>query len=470
MLDGIKIKYMNKENVNKLVRNLSAFGVSIALMSCSPNVAFANGFSSFIFNNLGITTTQPNSSNIQSKTDSNKSLTLHDVSESDDLSYLNAYTDLEYLTINGSGMGRGIEKLPHLKKLTINTLNVDFQYLEFLKKCNGNLVVEINSINAFNTDLLESYTTIKNLNIYVSDKSNIDFKKLSFLKNLTISGLKYNIPIFFSSEDYEYLTNAGVSVSIMDENDKDIYAGFMEIDSKLYDIINSLDITDDMSLEDKMDLILIYVLENCEYEPNLTELDNRLIMPFYKDGYLSSFFNNDTQICGNYAAITKALAHRIGLESYLIESYKHAWNLIEIDGEYYFCDPTFLDSSPVVLGYSGEEKLSEDVLRDNNSSEKEKLVWYMVDYDYYLEYRKEHDKDQTFHAPRNLPSFLVINQDKNDSNVTVSFSNSKKIISVHKNSLFGILSCFGFLHPVLDKKRDTTIDSDEEKKDFAHSH
>ena len=61
---------------------------------------------------------------------------------------------------------------------------------------------------------------------------------------------------------------------------------------------------------------------------------------FYKDGYLKSALENDTQICGNIAALGKALFNRAGLKATMLGNTKHIWNLVTIKGETYCLDLT----------------------------------------------------------------------------------------------------------------------------------
>ncbi|MCI8446284.1 MAG: hypothetical protein HFH31_02185 [Bacilli bacterium] len=77
---------------------------------------------------------------------------------------------------------------------------------------------------------------------------------------------------------------------------------------------------------------------------------------------------------GNYAALTTALLKRLFIKSYLISSNNtrvatHMWNLVNLDGIYYYADVTWLDDR--------EDKFANDIRNENNNL-KSKYSWYLV--------------------------------------------------------------------------------------------
>ena len=119
------------------------------------------------------------------------------------------------------------------------------------------------------------------------------------------------------------------------------------------EIIRSFNLDESATDEEKINAVLIYCLENLEYDSEVASLldsgrrDEVDYSAFYAEGSLYGALENDSQICGNYAALMKALLHRLGIDSYYLTSENHAWNLVEVDGEYYYYDATWLDQQMI---------------------------------------------------------------------------------------------------------------------------
>ncbi len=489
-MNNVKINYLNKELIKNIFNNMSKIGISFVLLTSGSNIAYAKeGSTSHVnsditmeldvdsvmkkYNNafdfqpvflpsslkndilLEVIAIDPNVSIHGIITVGHlrqiECLDLDNV-YGEDLSFLNYCTNLKYLSISGGEMGSGISQLPNLKELKISTYSLDFRYLKFINSCNSNINVSLSPMSSTNVDLLPYYKKINNLSLLINDETNVDLSRLSYLKKFEAVGLKYDIPIHFSTHDYDILSDSGVSVSVLDIDGNDIYDDFVDINDKLDDIVDSLNVPENATPQEKMDAILVYVLENCNYDPEIaekSELYGFEAVDFYDKGYLDGFFNHDTQICGNYTAITNSLAHRLGIESYMMYSDVHSWSLIYIDGEYYFYDATVLDASKVVLECK-KEKSSEDTIKDGIPSEKEKLFWYMVDYDDYEDYIFQNDSSFDIHNPENLPYVLTFEK-QDDNNVKVSLS-SNRVYTIPRKQMLGILSSFGFLKPVMTSR------------------
>ena len=70
-----------------------------------------------------------------------------------------------------------------------------------------------------------------------------------------------------------------------------------------------------------MNKILIYVLENCIYDPDVKNNTSDDILSFYEGGKLYGALEKDTQICGNYSALVCALCKRVNLKAnYIVDN------------------------------------------------------------------------------------------------------------------------------------------------------
>lgn len=118
------------------------------------------------------------------------------------------------------------------------------------------------------------------------------------------------------------------------------------------------DITDDMSAYDVALHFHVKLIESCDYDT--VALRNE---PEENDGidYLRSIcgiFLNKKAVCEGYAKALQYLLQKCGIESAEVagnafregssKGEGHAWNLIKIDGEYYYTDTTWDDSSDTI--------------------------------------------------------------------------------------------------------------------------
>ena len=111
-------------------------------------------------------------------------------------------------------------------------------------------------------------------------------------------------------------------------------------------------ITPDMNDEEKVKVVVDYVAHNLKYKLSRVEESN--------DNPLSSGLIDKKGVCASFAYETNQLLRMAGVESYEIISNIHAWNLVNIDGEYYYIDVTNLGGGLV------PRKLSSDIANLTN--------------------------------------------------------------------------------------------------------
>lgn len=146
----------------------------------------------------------------------------------------------------------------------------------------------------------------------------------NIIDSMAVSVLSY-------ADDYAMLFVDGVT-----------YNDSLKIDYEDYyqSILNNIDIKN-MSDYDKVYYIDKYVRNSFDY---LDTSNSSLQFPT-----LSSAANNRGFICGNYAAMMKALLNRAGVNCIIVfgtsDNVEHAWNLVKIDSKWYWLDTTWNDVS-----------------------------------------------------------------------------------------------------------------------------
>ena len=320
------------------------------------------------------------------------------INKNSDISWLNYCSNLDELELKISTES-ALKQIKGLNvyKLILSTGSyykgkgsiIDERFFSFLKNCPNLSILEIDS-SAFsiNSDFLQKISR-ENGGLYLridylsgsSQKINIDalksFKRIEF--NLDNGNGMYDIPIIFSKEEFNYIFNSE-TFSVRDENGylildsgslTDKYKDYVKEVNKIYDqidkIISTLNINEKMSDKEKLSAVLEYVLQNLTYNEdsakiqreqgvqvdilgNLNEDLAEEMKKSYTDGFLYGVFNeNGKPVCGNYSALMKTLLTKVGVESYMVRSSKHVYNLVNVDGEYYYVDATFLDNDTIDL-------------------------------------------------------------------------------------------------------------------------
>lgn len=365
------------------------------------------------------------------------------------LEWIKYLGDVEYLSIilrsENTEMFRQIDSLSGVRNLALTSIYenhelnaTDFAFLKNSPKLTG---LSISGLNV-PPGVVEELKNIRDLSLYLGENIDIDFSQLTHLDSLdfSISG-PYDIAIDFTKEEYDILKKAGVKIEFHSDEYEQMY---LKICEKLDEIVSSLPVDKMSSDQEKLDAILVYVLENLEYDEVVSQLliagqeTNDVSKTFYINGALYGALEKDSAICGNYAALTGALAERLELESYYAVSEDHAWNIIEIDGVQYYVDATWLDGKSLYetktesgITEDGRQYFqttytpipSEQAIRDGRQDE---LEWYMEDP---TNYPDSNDHPES-HEIENLPSYIKlvpIKTEEKEPEVTVSPTENQDI-------------------------------------------
>lgn len=154
---------------------------------------------------------------------------------------------------------------------------------------------------------------------------------LSFIYELhNLESLTLNNCAYITPELIQYLDSMGIEHNLGD---------YLVSAEKVDEIISEI-ITEDMNDEEKIQVISLYVIKNYKYKISKVSESN--------EEPLKSMFENEGGVCASYAYLTNVLLRKAGVTSYEIVNNSHAWNLIELDGKYYYLDPTNLNQIPIV--------------------------------------------------------------------------------------------------------------------------
>ena len=381
------------------------------------------------------------------------------IEEDTDLSWLKYATNLEEIMlsygekVNSMDTISTISGLNKLKKASIYSYKefdeVNKVSYSFLKDAKNLKELDLNGVYVDN-DFIESLTSLEVLRIGDNIINfDIDFSKLPNLKEVEFYNLnEYDVATYLDDYTIRLLEDRGVCITTSYVDlDK-----VVEINKELNKIVYSLGVTSMNSDKEKLNAILTYILDNLSYDETTYQniqnsmKDDNLVNSFYTNGFLEGALNGDSAICGNYASLFQALANRLGMKSYFMVNDNHAWNLVSIDNEYYYVDPTYLEGVSIDIDNDGKLDIASDIIK---SGEANKLEWYMKDVS------KAND---SFHQPINMPLHIEIKPIVNNDTNNYSYDTLYKVIVdsieyiVPIGVVIGLFSVFGITKKSKNKK------------------
>ena len=268
------------------------------------------------------------------------------------------------------------------------------------------------SIGHFNNGMyaganyLKSFDNVSNLYLSIQLLSDFKYKSFSNFDEVILNMPPYDTALYFTNEELEDISDSVKTLSVVK------YHEVEEINNEIDKIVESLNVPENASDQEKLNAILTYVLSEFEYDPDVGSYDDErapreLIHAFYEDGALTGALTKETMICGNYAAMTSVLGKRLGLNMYNLTSERHSWNAIKLGDYYYYVDPTFLDNNNIHLFVDHNSfkfpnnNISEfksfnalnavDVFKSDNQQRINYLAWYLEDPAFVDKKEKKHD-------------------------------------------------------------------------------
>ena len=206
-------------------------------------------------------------------------------------------------------------------------------------------------INTLPSDLkllfLEDELYITDLSLLPSKCPNLE--SLGIVRCYSISNYEFikdfpNLKCFYIKDNgigvnkdlINYLNEKGIEHNLTQE--------MVDMDKEITKIVKD-NITDDMSTEEKLNTLTTYVIEHMEYDKNALKNDE-----------LSSMYNSNSLkyglegkgVCINYSALLNCLLNKANITTNIIKNDDHAWNLVKLEGKYYYVDSTNVDYIPLI--------------------------------------------------------------------------------------------------------------------------
>ena len=234
-----------------------------------------------------------------------------------------------------------------IKELVIDG-NLKTEYYCF-KNCKDLKNVVVKGDAYFDKGCFEKCNSLKNLTVEGTMSAESDTFSGCGLSNINIDISKDIDGKWFSRSPELKTIN---SVSPVDDEKADFKPGFKDfIMRNFYGVENvgfindfvmanvkktvKENITADMSDVQKAKVLHDWVCSNTVYE-----YDNKSFAQLFTDAGV--FFYGSTQ-CQGYANAFNLLMHEAGIETYVVNSDSHAWNIIKLGGHYFHVDTTWDD-------------------------------------------------------------------------------------------------------------------------------
>lgn len=359
-----KIPYTEEDLSNNIL-----FNEELKEILSTDNISFSNQeLYDILVLKVGEPLTKDKLDNIQELTISNK-LSNNDLSDLKylpnllDLSINNNEVDLADITYNQKLIALTLdnctitnsESLPNsiIGLFVYNTTCKDERFIiPYYTKSLGIITSFFNNLTLKNPSSLEYLSIL--------GRNGLDLNCLKDCSNLTELSILRNPNVFhpeilntlpletITLDDYcpIWLNNEVLSTLPIDETDKLIY---QEEISRLDKIAESI-ISPNLSLEEKICNLSIYIIDKFQYDENVlnnTEGSDELILE-YNNYPIQYALNNENVICINYACLFTSLANRLNIDNYQLSSVDHTWNLVFENGIPTNYDLTNLDTESIV--------------------------------------------------------------------------------------------------------------------------
>ena len=181
-----------------------------------------------------------------------------------------------------------------------------------------------------------------------------------------------------------------------------------EISQKVEEIVAEI-ITDDMSDAEKNLAINTYLCENAVYDNDALENAEKYSFTQVDEDFYDSFtaygiLVDGVGVCASYSASYKLLADAAGLDcvvvtGYLDGSVPHAWNKVNLDGEWYIVDSTNNDNDVIenALLNLSDSAAGSTLVEDERFALDDKLFTYSAgeeEHEYYHATERFFDKEE----------------------------------------------------------------------------
>ena len=185
-------------------------------------------------------------------------------------------------------------------------------------------------------------------NINIIYKDTIELNEIDEILDILMSNDTY-LASSINNTMYQFSSSLGISaidlvIDYCTTKEQEDY-----VDETVNSIVSKL-VNDDMSDHEKEKLIHDYILYFVEY----SDSDD------YNDPY-SALYHGKTK-CNGYAMLTYKMLTAAGIENVIATNEDHAWNIVNIEGNWYHLDTTWNDGKEKGYGFYGYYNLTDEQL------------------------------------------------------------------------------------------------------------
>lgn len=319
-----------------------------------------------------------------------------------DLTPLSKNINLQYISLNDSLISdlTPIKNMKNLEYLSLKNNNIsDLTPLKDLSKLQT-LILDGNNIRDLSP--LKDLPNLQYLSLTENQISSLDcLKSLPKLKTIFVKNnpLKLNDSLSYlhdktENKDFELKKEGNQFKLIVNNYDDLMFAIFYDIPFSINDpslkatyseaqrIISNL-IDPSMTEFDKELAIHDYLVINIQYD---RENYNAKTIPDVSHTAYGALINK-IAVCDGYAQAANLLLNMVDVESKLVTGIAgefHQWNIVKIDGDYYYLDVTFDDLDDGKISYKYFNLSDNQIKGSRLFHEKIKAKGYKYNYDYYF--------------------------------------------------------------------------------------
>ncbi|MED4454490.1 DUF5050 domain-containing protein [Metabacillus fastidiosus] len=189
-------------------------------------------------------------------------------------------------------------------------------------------------------NLLQAITHLEDKAYFPSDE--ISYKELSPILNDVLAD--HPEIFYFQHEGTLVYSNGEIKLNYKYPK-AEIKDKIQKLDLKANEIIKQT-IKQDYSDYEKVKAVHDYIVLNTSYDWDNYQTDTIPETSYTSYGLLI----NEIAVCDGYAKAMKLILEKVGVETHYVTGYGkeelHAWNLVNIDGEYFYVDATWDDPVP----------------------------------------------------------------------------------------------------------------------------
>lgn len=236
------------------------------------------------------------------------------------------------------------------KGLNLNSSNISLQGVPLTNDFVQDLTPNVKRLNLRNSLYLSDLALLPNYapNLEFLDISRVagitDYSFLTELPNLKEFRASNNPGI--TQELLDYLYNRGISTDLTQRD--------VQNNDRLNEIANQI-INPDMDEREKIQAISLFVIDNVEYDLDTKVESNERPLDLALDGI---------GVCAGISHLTTALGRMADLDIGGVANYNHRWNIIQIDGNFYYLDPTNMGSLPFANRLLSDFNISDDYMQN----------------------------------------------------------------------------------------------------------